>query len=96
MGIQLQVVSHAKQILQRSLFAPGVAANIPNGHFAVYIGESRKKRFVIPISYLNHPSFPDLLSQAEEEFGFYHPMGALTIPCNEVTFINLTCNLNKK
>ncbi|KAF6149748.1 hypothetical protein GIB67_017481 [Kingdonia uniflora] len=43
MGIRLQVVSHAKQILQRSLFAPAVAANIPKGHVAVYIGESRKK-----------------------------------------------------
>ncbi|KAI8021010.1 hypothetical protein LOK49_LG03G03702 [Camellia lanceoleosa] len=45
-----------------------------------YMLEREKKRFVIPISYLNNPSFQDLLSQAEEEFGFDHPMGGLPIP----------------
>ncbi|KAG9135031.1 hypothetical protein Leryth_011538 [Lithospermum erythrorhizon] len=28
-------------------------------------------------------SFRELLSQAEEEFGFDHPTGGLTIPCRE-------------
>ncbi|KAL6346483.1 hypothetical protein AAG906_000101 [Vitis piasezkii] len=60
----------------------------------VYVGETQKKRFVIPISYLKHPSFQNLLSQAEEEFGFDHPLGGLTIPCREEAFINLTCGLN--
>ncbi|RYR55365.1 hypothetical protein Ahy_A06g030601 isoform C [Arachis hypogaea] len=27
---------------------------------------------------------------AEEEFGFTHPMGGLTIPCTQDTFIHLT------
>ncbi|KAL7257479.1 hypothetical protein ACSBR1_003722 [Camellia fascicularis] len=67
--------------------------DVPKGHFAVYVGESEKKRFVIPISYLNQPSFQDLLSQAEEEFGFDHPMGGLTIPCREDIFIDLTSRL---
>ncbi|KAF6139957.1 hypothetical protein GIB67_023053 [Kingdonia uniflora] len=71
-------MSHAKQILQRSLFASTTATNVPKGHFAVYVGLSQKKRFVVPLSYLNHPSFQDLLSQTEEEFGFVHPMGGLT------------------
>ncbi|KAF6144097.1 hypothetical protein GIB67_007558 [Kingdonia uniflora] len=96
MGIRLPMISHAKQILQRSLFSPTVATNVPKGHCAVYIGESQKKRFVVPISYLNHPLFQSLLSQAEEEFGFNHPTGRITIPCNEETFLNLTCNLNKE
>ncbi|KAF6139955.1 hypothetical protein GIB67_012368 [Kingdonia uniflora] len=87
-------MSHAKQILQRSLFASTTATNVPKGHFAVYVGLSQKKRFVVPLSYLNHPSFQDLLSQTEEEFGFVHPMGGLTVPCNEDDFINLTCHLN--
>ncbi|KAI3911936.1 hypothetical protein MKW92_017302, partial [Papaver armeniacum] len=52
-------------------------------HCAVYVGETEKKRFIVPLSYLNHPSFQNLLSYAEEEFGFDHPMGGLTIPCNE-------------
>ncbi|KAL7258783.1 hypothetical protein ACSBR1_004815 [Camellia fascicularis] len=69
------------------------AIDVPKGHFAVYVGESEKKRFVIPISYLNQPSFQDLLSQSEEEFGFDHPMGGLTIPCSEDIFIDLTSQL---
>ncbi|KAF6134402.1 hypothetical protein GIB67_038877 [Kingdonia uniflora] len=87
-------MSHTKQILQRSFFASTVATNVPKGHFAVYVGLSQKKRFVVPLSYLNHSSFQDLLSQAEEEFGFFHPMGGLTVPCNEDDFINLTYHLN--
>ncbi|CAN6848314.1 unnamed protein product, partial [Brassica oleracea var. botrytis] len=35
----------------------------------------QKKRYVVPISYLNQPSFQALLSKSEEEFGFDHPMG---------------------
>ncbi|XP_027182273.1 auxin-responsive protein SAUR21-like [Coffea eugenioides] len=66
--------------------------DVPKGHFAVYVGEASRKRYVIPLYYLNHPSFRCLLPQAEKEFGFNHPMGALTIPCTEEIFINLTCN----
>ncbi|KAJ0959861.1 hypothetical protein J5N97_000409 [Dioscorea zingiberensis] len=69
--------------------------DIPKGYFAVYVGESQKKRFVIPISYLNDPLFQDLLSQAEEEFGFDHPMGGITIPCSEHTFLDLTSSLSE-
>ncbi|PON39108.1 Small auxin-up RNA [Parasponia andersonii] len=61
---------------------------------AVYVGENRMKRFAIPVSYLNQPSFQELLSQSEEELGFDHPMGALTIPCREDTFIHLISHLN--
>ncbi|KOM50982.1 hypothetical protein LR48_Vigan08g180900 [Vigna angularis] len=43
--------------------------DVPKGYLAVYIGETRK-RFLIPLSYLNHSSFLDLLSQAEKEFGY--------------------------
>ncbi|KHN13733.1 Auxin-induced protein 15A [Glycine soja] len=52
------------------------------------------KRFVIPVSYLNQPSFQDLLSEAEEEFGYDHPMGGLTIACSEDTFQRITSFLN--
>ena len=92
-------ITHAKQKLQRTLSsritgAISATANVPKGHFAVYVGESQKKRFVIPISYLNHPLFQDLLHRAEEEFGFDHPMGGLTIPCSEDYFISLTSHLS--
>ncbi|XP_057718870.1 auxin-responsive protein SAUR23-like [Arachis stenosperma] len=67
---------------------------VPKGYFAVYVGEVEKKRFVIPLSFLNQPSFQQLLSMAEEEFGFTHPMGGLTIPCTQDTFIHLTSLLH--
>ncbi|KAF8370053.1 hypothetical protein HHK36_031907 [Tetracentron sinense] len=98
MGIRFLAIGHAKQILRRSLlmrnFSVLATTTVPKGHFTVYVGETQKKRFVVPISYLNHPSFQDLLKRAEEEFGFDHPMGGLTIPCNEDDFINLTSHLN--
>jgi len=52
------------------------------------------KRFMIPISYLNKPSFQDLLSKVEEEFGYDHPMGGLTIPCSEEIFHRITSCLD--
>ncbi|MBA0704909.1 hypothetical protein Golax_017133, partial [Gossypium laxum] len=62
---------------------------VPKGYIAVYVGESQKKRFIVPISFLNQSSFKKLLSIAEEEFGFNHPMGGLTIPCREEVFVDL-------
>ncbi|KAF6144075.1 hypothetical protein GIB67_007536 [Kingdonia uniflora] len=102
MGIRLHsMVLHAKQILKlqswftRNQLSPvAIAMDVPKGHFAVYVGENEKKRFVVPVHYLNDPSFKDLLGRAEEEFGFNHPMGGLTIPCKESAFIILTSRLN--
>ncbi|KAL8034929.1 hypothetical protein ABFX02_12G062700 [Erythranthe guttata] len=84
-----------RQILRRSLSNERKSAEVPKGHLAVYVGESEKKRFLIPLSYLNHPLFQDLLCRAEEEFGFHHPMGGLTIPCSEDVFVNLTSHLSR-
>ena len=67
--------------------------DIPKGYVAVYVGKEQKKRFLIPVSYVNQPLFQDLLSQAEEEFGFDHPMGGLTIPCGEDVFLDITSRL---
>ncbi|KAJ6671482.1 SAUR-LIKE AUXIN-RESPONSIVE PROTEIN FAMILY-RELATED [Salix viminalis] len=39
-------------------------------------------------------SFLTLLNRAEEEFGFNHPMGGLTIPCKEDSFNDLACRLH--
>ena len=93
MGIHLPRIAQAKQILRRSLSAKkdsSATPEVPKGYFAVYVGEEdQKRRFVVPISYLSRSSFLDLLSQAEEEFGFAHPMGGLTIPCSEEIFLRL-------
>ncbi|WMV09448.1 hypothetical protein MTR67_002833 [Solanum verrucosum] len=70
--------------------------DVQKGHFAVYVGEKQKKRFVIPISFLSQPLFQDLLTQAEEEFGFDHPMGGFTIRCSEDEFIDLTSRLSSQ
>ncbi|CAN4107425.1 unnamed protein product [Withania somnifera] len=74
----------------RMLKKSSTSLDVPKGYFAVYVGEKQKKRFVIPISYLSKPSFQELLSQAQEEFGFNHPMGGVTIPCPENIFIDIT------
>ncbi|KAL5055611.1 hypothetical protein RYX36_036293 [Vicia faba] len=66
---------------------------VAKGYLAVYVGD-KMRRFVIPVSYLNQPLFQELLNQAEEEFGYDHPMGGLTIPCSEDEFLNLTSRLN--
>ena len=88
MAIRLPRILQAKQILRQS------SKDVSKGYVAVYVGESEKKRFVVPISYLNQPAFQELLSQAEEEFGFDHPMGGLTIPCREDKFIDVTSCLS--
>lgn len=98
MAIRLPCVLHAKQILQRSLsttnHTASSAIDVPKGYCAVYVGEGDKKRFVIPISMLSQPSFQYLLNQAEKEFGYYHPMGGLTIPCREDIFVDLISQLS--
>lgn len=88
----------AKQSLRRSVLAANKAVSrsldVPKGFLPVSVGEAEKKRFVVPVSYLNQPSFQNLLSKAEEEFGFDHPMGGLTIPCTEDTFLDVTFSLS--
>jgi SAUR family protein len=93
MVFRLPGIANAKRSLTRSLSA-SKSLDIPKGYFAVYVGKSQTKRFVVPISYLNEPVFQDLLSQAEEEFGYEHPMGGITIPCSEYTFQDLTSRLS--
>ncbi|XP_059649989.1 auxin-responsive protein SAUR21-like [Cornus florida] len=91
-------VLQAKQILRQSLLTAGSAAsnavNVPKGYLAVYVEESQKTRFLVPLSYLNQPEFQELLHKAEEEYGFDHPMGGLTIPCPEDTFLDITSHLS--
>ncbi|KAG5624848.1 hypothetical protein H5410_010066 [Solanum commersonii] len=77
----------------RMIKKSSTARDVPKGHFVVYVGETKKKRFVVPISFLSEPLFQNLLSQVEEEFGFNHPMGGVTIPCSEDFFIDLTSRL---
>ncbi|CAH1446624.1 unnamed protein product [Lactuca virosa] len=64
--------------------------NIPKGCVSVIVGlkGEEKKRFVIPVMYMNHPLFMELLKEAEEEYGFQH-QGPITIPCHVKDFCNV-------
>ncbi|KAL5725359.1 hypothetical protein ACHQM5_008513 [Ranunculus cassubicifolius] len=92
MAIHLPGIPHVKRTLRRSPSNTETLV-VPKGHIALYVGESQKKRFVVPLAYLNHSLFQDLLNQAEEEYGYSHPMGGLTIPCDEDTLLDLTQRL---
>ncbi|PAN25925.1 hypothetical protein PAHAL_4G335000 [Panicum hallii] len=72
----------------------GLPSDVPRGHFAVYVGE-RRRRFVVPIALLDRPEFRSLLRRAEEEFGFAGAGagGILVLPCEEVAFRSLTSAL---
>ncbi|KAL9684778.1 hypothetical protein QQ045_022219 [Rhodiola kirilowii] len=91
-GIRLLRSFQGKQSSRRVVHCSD-SADVPKGYFAVYVGENRRKRFMVPISYLKHPSFQILLKLAEEEFGFNHPVGGLMIPCREEAFITLTSQI---
>ncbi|MCD7467143.1 Auxin-responsive protein saur22 [Datura stramonium] len=87
--------SSVKQFHKLQSVTRNQISDVPKGHFAVYVGETeKKKRYVVPIAYLNHTSFQELLQKAEEEFGFQHSMGGLTLPCNEDAFFHVTSRLN--
>ncbi|OMO92868.1 Auxin responsive SAUR protein [Corchorus olitorius] len=87
------MISSAKQILRQPLITREKPSVVPKGHIAVYVGETQTKRFVVPISVVNHPLFNGLLKRAEEEFGFHHPTGRLIIPCTEDVFNDVTSPL---
>ncbi|CAN6564689.1 unnamed protein product [Malus baccata var. baccata] len=60
--------------------------DIPKGCMAVMVGqEENQQRFVIPVIYINHPLFMQLLEEAEKEYGFDHK-GPITIPCHVEEF----------
>ncbi|KAL3613983.1 hypothetical protein CASFOL_042057 [Castilleja foliolosa] len=59
--------------------------DVPPGHVAICVG-SNCRRFIVRATYLNHPIFRRLLSQAEEEYGFANCAGPLAIPCDEFLF----------
>ncbi|XP_057748381.1 indole-3-acetic acid-induced protein ARG7-like [Arachis stenosperma] len=79
--------------IRKASLSASKGTNVPKGYLAVYVGD-KMRRFLIPVYYLNQPLFQELLSQSEEEFGYDHPTGGLTIPCSEDAFLNLTCQLS--
>ncbi|KAL3743719.1 hypothetical protein ACJRO7_018911 [Eucalyptus globulus] len=64
------------------------AKTVPKGHLPVYVGRRSGEfcRVLVPVVYINHPLFVDLLREAEEELGFSHRGGGITIPCEVSEF----------
>lgn len=87
------LIANAKQFSRLQSVCSRRLSDVPKGYMAVYVGEIQKTRFVVPISFLEQPQFQDLLHKSEDEFGFDHPMGGLTIHCEEEVFIDLTSRL---
>ncbi|KAK6804704.1 hypothetical protein RDI58_002488 [Solanum bulbocastanum] len=61
--------------------------DVPKGYLAIKVGqaEEEQQRFIVPVSYFNHPLFIQLLKEAEEGYGFHHK-GTITIPCHVEQF----------
>ncbi|KAK9690962.1 hypothetical protein RND81_09G166600 [Saponaria officinalis] len=86
-----RILSSVKQGLKQQ----SVISKVPKGYIPVYVGDKAdKQRYMVPLSYLRDPRFQGLLHRVEEEFGFNHSMGGLTLRCTEETFFHLTSQLN--
>ncbi|OAY59973.1 auxin-responsive protein SAUR36 [Manihot esculenta] len=60
---------------------------VPKGHLVVYVGESNgdTRREVVPVIYINHPLFGELLKDTERVYGYNHS-GGIKIPCGYSEF----------
>ncbi|KAI0530496.1 hypothetical protein KFK09_000040 [Dendrobium nobile] len=62
----------------------------PKGWLAIRVGEEgrEQRRFLVPVRYLSHPLFIELLKESEEEYGFQQK-GAIRIPCEIEYFLHV-------
>ncbi|KAK8552464.1 hypothetical protein V6N13_120862 [Hibiscus sabdariffa] len=86
---RIRCIVRLRQLLRRwrnkaRMSASRIPSDVPAGHVAVCVGRSCR-RFVVRVTFLNHPVFKNFLTQAEEEYGF-SSQGPLTIPCEESVF----------
>jgi len=60
---------------------------IPKGCMKIKVGGEgeEQQKITVPVNYLKHPLFVQLLKEAEEEYGFAHK-GTITIPCQLAQF----------
>ncbi|TKY61221.1 Auxin-responsive protein SAUR32 [Spatholobus suberectus] len=58
-----------------------VNKDIPKGCLKIKVGQGEEQqKITVPVNYLKHPLFVQLLKEAEEEYGFAQK-GTITIPC---------------
>lgn len=71
--------------------------DVPKGCLAIMVGqqEAEQQRFVIPVMYMNHPLFAELLKEAEEEYGFAQK-GPIAIPCGVEEFRHVQGVIDKE
>ncbi|KAE8707232.1 ultraviolet-B receptor UVR8-like [Hibiscus syriacus] len=71
---------------------------VKKGWLGVEVGleddEQGFQRFLIPISYLYHPLFQQLLDKAHEVYD-YHTRGPLKLPCSVDDFLNIKRRVEK-
>lgn len=86
---QQQQQAKTKKDHQQNMMSSS-SSSIPKGCMAVMVGHEggEQKRFVIPVIYIYHPLFMELLKEAEEEYGFDH-RGPINIPCDVQQFSNV-------
>ncbi|KAK1361143.1 Auxin responsive SAUR protein [Heracleum sosnowskyi] len=69
---------------------------IPKGRFAIMVGRGEEQqKFIIPVTYISHPLFTELLQEAEEEYGFNH-QGVISIPCHVHRFRDVQSLIDKE
>ncbi|XP_073306386.1 auxin-responsive protein SAUR32-like [Primulina huaijiensis] len=73
-----------------------IRCGVPKGCLVITVGQgAEQRRFVIPVEYVNHPRFTQLLKEAEEEYGF-HQEGAINIPCHVEEFCEVRGLIDKE
>ncbi|CAN6167877.1 unnamed protein product [Urochloa humidicola] len=63
------------------------------GHCVVYSSDGR--RFEVPLAYLGTTVFCELLSMAQEEFGFAGDGGRILLPCDAAVMEYVMCLLRR-
>ncbi|KAL3754242.1 hypothetical protein ACJRO7_001475 [Eucalyptus globulus] len=93
----LHLPYHHQQQQQQQQQARQHEHDVPKGCLAVMVGqgEEERRRFVIPVMYVNHPRFVQLLKEAEEEFGF-EQKGPITIPCQVEEFRSVQESIDRE
>ncbi|KAL2540298.1 Auxin-responsive protein SAUR32 [Abeliophyllum distichum] len=70
--------------------------DIPKGCVAITVGQGAdQQRFIIPVIYINHPLFTELLEVAENEYGF-DQKGPINIPCHVEDFRHVQGMIDKE
>ncbi|KAJ1378366.1 Small auxin-up RNA [Sesbania bispinosa] len=70
--------------------------DIRKGCVPIKVGEGEEQqKIVVPVMYINHPLFSQLLKEAEEEYGFDH-QGTIIIPCRVEEFRHIQSLIDRE